>query len=233
MVYKQFRQGPIRKEQCMKKIQQQLAVISICLISVLAGCGSLPSKEEPQQSIADMEFQELSKGSDSTGQPEVQGSMETEEFVPVQESMEQVQSEQPISSELEEEISLETEEMNILMKIGDEAVAVEWEDNESVSALAELLREHPLSIQMSMYGDFEQVGSLGTGLTREDKQTTTQAGDIVLYSGNQIVVFYGSNSWAYTRLGKITDKSADELKDLLGSGDVTITLELRQREKGF
>lgn len=227
MVYEQFRQGPIRKEQCMKKIQHRLAVISICLISVLTGCGSLTSKEEPQQSIADMEFQELFTELDSTGQPEVQGSMETEEYVPVQEDTEQFQSEQPSSSELVEENSLETEEMNILMKIGDEAVAVEWEDNESVSALAELLREHPLSIQMSMYGDFEQVGSFGTSLPREDEQTTTQAGDIVLYSGNQIVVFYGSNSWAYTRLGKITDKSAEELEELLGSGDVTITLELR------
>ena len=85
----------------------------------------------------------------------------------------------------------------------------------------------PLSIQMSMYGGFEQVGSLGTSLTREDERTTTQAGDIVLYSGNQIVVFYGSNSWAYTRLGRITDKSAGELEELLGNGDVTITLELR------
>ena len=79
---------------------------------------------------------------------------------------------------------------------------------------------------MSMYGGFEQVGSLGMNLPRDDEQTTTQAGDIVLYSGNQIVVFYGSNSWAYTRLGKITDKSAKELKDLLGSKDVIITLEL-------
>lgn len=209
----------------MKKIR--LAVISICLISVLVGCGSLTSKEEPRQSMADMEFQELSTEPDSTGHPEVQGGMETGEFVPVQESTEQVQSEQPISSELEEENSLETEEMNILMKIGDEAVAVEWEDNESVSALTELLREQSLSIQMSMYGDFEQVGSFGKSLPREDEQTTTQAGDIVLYSGSQIVVFYGSNSWAYTRLGRITDKSTEELAELLGSGDVTITLELK------
>ena len=167
--------------------------------------------------MADMEFQELSTEPDSTGHPEVQGGMETGEFVPVQESTEQIQSEQPISSELEEENSLETEEMNILMKIGDETVAVEWEDNESVSALTELLREQPLSIQMSMYGDFEQVGSLGTSLPREDEQTTTQAGDLVLYSGSQIVVFYGSNSWAYTRLGRITDKSTEELAELLGS----------------
>ena len=125
-----------------------------------------------------------------------------------------------------EENGLELEEMSILMKIGDEIVTIAWEENESVAALAKLLREHPMSIQMSMYGGFEQVGSFGTSLPRDDEQTTTQAGDIVLYSGNQIVVFYGSNSWAYTRLGRITDKSAEELKELLGGGDVTITLDL-------
>lgn len=119
---------------------------------------------------------------------------------------------------------MEAEEMSIEMKINDEPVVVAWEENESVAALTELLREQPMSIQMSMYGGFEQVGSLGTSLPRDDSQTTTQAGDIVLYSGNQMVVFYGSNSWAYTRLGKITDKSAAELEELLGGGDVTITL---------
>ena len=68
------------------------------------------------------------------------------------------------------------------------------------------------------------AGPIGTTLPRNDIQTTTQAGDIVLYSGNQIVVFYGSNSWAYTRLGHITDKTAEEMAALLGNGDVTITL---------
>ena len=110
------------------------------------------------------------------------------------------------------------------MKIGETPVTVEWEENESVEALKELCLNAPLTIQMSMYGGFEQVGPIGQSLPREDRQTTTQAGDIVLYSGSQIVVFYGSNSWAYTRLGKIADKSAAELKDLLGNGDVTITL---------
>lgn len=209
----------------MKKIR--LAVISMCLISVLAGCGSLRSKEEPQQSIADTGPQGLSTESDSTGQAEVSGGMETGEFMSVQENTEQIQNEQMIPSEPVDENSLETEEMNIWMKVDDEAVAVEWEENDSVRALMELLREQPISIQMSMYGGFEQVGSLGTSLQRSDEQTTTQAGDIVLYSGSQIVVFYGSNSWAYTRLGRITDKSTEELAELLGSGDVTITLELK------
>ena len=115
-------------------------------------------------------------------------------------------------------------EAMLQMKIGEYPVDVKWEDNGSVGALKEVCRETPLTIQMSMYGGFEQVGSIGQSLPREDSQTTTQAGDIVLYSGNQIVVFYGSHSWAYTRLGHITDKSAAELEELLGNGDVTITI---------
>jgi len=110
------------------------------------------------------------------------------------------------------------------MTIGDTEVSVAWEENESVKALMELVGDEPLTIQTSMYGGFEQVGSIGTSLPRNDQQTTTNAGDIVLYSGDQIVVFYGSNSWAYTRLGHITDKSAQEMADLLGNGDVTITI---------
>ena len=111
------------------------------------------------------------------------------------------------------------------MKINDVPVAVAWENNESTAALQELATGG-VTIQMSMYGGFEQVGSIGRTLPRNDTQTTTEAGDIVLYSGNQIVVFYGSNSWAYTRLGHITDKTASEMRELLGNGDVTITINM-------
>ena len=110
------------------------------------------------------------------------------------------------------------------MKIGDTNVNVEWEDNKSVTALKQLASASSLTIPMSMYGGFEQVGSIGQSLPRNDSQMTTESGDIVLYSGNQIVVFYGSNSWAYTKLGHISDKSAQEMADLLGNGDVTITI---------
>ena len=108
--------------------------------------------------------------------------------------------------------------------IGDTEVSVAWEENASVDALTEMVKAEPLTVQLSMYGGFEQVGSLGTSLPRDDAQTTTQAGDIVLYAGNQIVLFYGSNTWAYTRLGRIMNKSAAELEDLLGNGDVSITM---------
>ena len=116
------------------------------------------------------------------------------------------------------------EEMEMKLLIGETEVAVQWEDNESAAALRELSADGPLMIAMSMYGGFEQVGSIGTSLPRNDMQTVTEPGDIVLYAGNQIVIFYGSNSWAYTRLGHITDKTADEMAALLGNGDVTITI---------
>jgi hypothetical protein len=76
-----------------------------------------------------------------------------------------------------------------------------------------------------MYGGFEQVGPIGWDIVSNDQQTTTQAGDIVLYSGDQIVIFYGSNSWAYTRLGHV-DLSSKEMEALLGNGDVMLTLQM-------
>ena len=112
------------------------------------------------------------------------------------------------------------------MKIGDTKVNVDWEDNQAVEALRNMAEDGDVTIQMSMYGGFEQVGSIGQSLPRDDKQTTTSSGDVVLYSGNQMVVFYGSNSWSYTRLGHISDKNAEEMTDLLSNGDVTITISI-------
>ena len=111
----------------------------------------------------------------------------------------------------------------MIMTIGNTKVDVSWEDNDSVRELRELASSG-ITIQMSMYGGFEQVGPIGANLPRNDVQTTTQAGDIVLYSGNQIVVFYGSNSWAYTRLGKIEGLSQSELRSLLGKNAVELKI---------
>ena len=132
---------------------------------------------------------------------------------------------EPDESRLDESVPDDSKgkENTMVMMVGDMPVTVDWEDNESVEALKELAAED-LTIEMSMYGGFEQVGAIGQGLPCNDTQTTTASGDIVLYSGDQLVVFYGSNSWAYTRLGKIIDKTPEEMEELLGNGDVTITL---------
>lgn len=115
----------------------------------------------------------------------------------------------------------------LTMQVNGKAVSVVWEDNESVTALRKLAAKGTITVQASAYGGFEQVGSLGTSLPRNDVQTNTGAGDIVLYSGNQIVLFFGSNSWAYTRLGKIAGMNTQELCDLLGGSSVTVTLSLK------
>ena len=104
--------------------------------------------------------------------------------------------------------------------IDDKVVPVTWEQNASTAALQKLL---PLTIKMSPYGGFEQVGSIGQSIPSEDKQLTTQYGDIVLYAGNKLVIFYGSNSWAYTRLGHI-DLSQQEMTALLNHDEVTVQL---------
>ena len=104
--------------------------------------------------------------------------------------------------------------------IDDKVVPVTWEHNDSTAALQKLL---PLTIKMSPYGGFEQVGDIGQNITSADKQITTQYGDIVLYAGNKLVIFYGSNSWAYTRLGHI-DLSKQELTALLNRDGVTVQL---------
>lgn len=119
----------------------------------------------------------------------------------------------------------EPQEERIAMKlwINETEIPVSWEENETVQALAQQAGRGDITVSMSMYSDNEQVGPLGRRYPRSDVQTVTQNGDIVLYSGDQIVVFYGSNSWAYTRLGKMR-LSPEEVTDLLGSGDVMLRL---------
>ena len=136
------------------------------------------------------------------------------------------ESEEITGSDSEVQTAEEEAVKTLQMKIADTVVEVAWEDNESVEALRKLCEEEPLTIEMSMYGGFEQVGSIGSNLPRNDVETTTSAGDIVLYSGHKMVVFYGSNSWAYTRLGHITDQDEAGMTQLLSNGDVTITVSL-------
>lgn len=119
----------------------------------------------------------------------------------------------------------ESANMKLTLKINDIEVDVIWTDNDSVRALKNLAKDG-LTINMSKYGGFEQVGSITSTLPSSDTRITTNPGDIVLYSSNQIVIFYDSNTWSYTKLGHI-NLSKSELTDLLGDEDVVITLNLK------
>lgn len=116
----------------------------------------------------------------------------------------------------------------IYFTVNGNKIAVALENNSAAAALVTLLKEGDVTYTADDYGGFEKVGSLGQTLPHGDTQITTRAGDVMLYSGDQIVIFYGSNSWAYTKLGTIAGYSTEELKTLLsaGEGEIKITISL-------
>ncbi len=93
------------------------------------------------------------------------------------------------------------------------------EDNDSARAFYEALQKGAITVQMHDYGGFEKVGTLGQSFPRNDKQITTEPGDIILYQGKQITIYYGKNSWNFTRLGRVDALSQAELKNILGRGN--------------
>ena len=115
-------------------------------------------------------------------------------------------------------------EINIT--IDGKTMPVQLVDNAATQKLVAILQESPIVYVADDYGGFEKVGALGYSLPTSNSQLTTSAGDVILYNGNQIVLFYGSNSWSYTRLGHIDYPSLDELKAFLkaGEGRVSVTL---------
>ena len=119
-----------------------------------------------------------------------------------------------------------TSEMKMNVQIGNKSFTATLEDNAAARELVEMMREAPVSINMNDYGSFEKVGSLGRSLTTDNHQITTTEGDIVLYQGNQIVMFYGSNSWSYTKIGRIDDLT--DWKEALGSGDITAVFSIKE-----
>ena len=116
--------------------------------------------------------------------------------------------------------------MKVNVQIGDSIFTATLEENAAADAFAEMINEEPIVIQMRDYSGFEKVGALGTSLPTDNRQTSAQPGDIVLYNGNQIVIIYGSNSWSYTRLGKIDDLTG--WKEALGREGVTVTFSLTE-----
>lgn len=122
--------------------------------------------------------------------------------------------------------NMDQEENSMKITAGDTTFTATLADNSSVDALKELLAEGPLTIDMSDYASMEKVGSIGTDLPRNDEQITTGAGDIILYQGNSLVIYYDTNSWNFTRIGKIEGVTGEELLDAFGNGDVTVTFSL-------
>ena len=115
----------------------------------------------------------------------------------------------------------------VKVKINDEIFDVELENNSATEELIKELKKGNITVNASEYGGFEKVGDLGFSLPTSDKNIGTNPGDIVLYQGDKISLFYGSHSWSYTKLGRIDNVDPDQLREILGSGDVTLEFGLK------
>lgn len=195
----------------MKKTVSFLLFILLNISILLSGC----ENQEPVQS----ETPETSISSESglTAEPTPTQPSETEN----PEQTEPSETENTESESSEEENS----EMKMNVSVNGQDFTATLEQNSAVDALVRMMESGPVTLQLSDYSGFEKVGPLGQSLPASNSRTTTHAGDIVLYQGDQIVMFYGSNSWSYTRLGHIDDLTGWE--EALGIGDVTVTLSLK------
>lgn len=232
----------------MKRITFCLMVCLTVLTVILSGCaggqneGEVQSAESGKETVSSDSQNDEEQLQDDTPVQSTESRSETNDFsvmndsAPVQpgssaqEGSEQntlAKSTSPVSETSVTPSAFTTPEkteenmLNIEIAVNGETFSAILNDNEAARAFAEML---PLTLDMSDYSGFEKVGSLETSLPTDNRQTTTQSGDIVLYNGNQIVIFYGSNSWSYTRLGKVDDLSGWE--EALGGGDVTVTIQV-------
>ena len=121
----------------------------------------------------------------------------------------------------------EQSEVKLLISVNGQELTASFADSTAAKELAEKLKAEPITVTLNEYGGFEKVGKLPWSLTRTDASTETEPCDIMLYQGNQMTIFYNSNSWSYTKLGHIENTTQEELKALFGEGDITVTLSLK------
>ena len=134
------------------------------------------------------------------------------------------------SADTEEEYDPMEPTASLVMEVNGKIYYPELMDNASAEAFFEKLEEGKLVVDLHDYGNFEKVGSLPWELPRNDEKITTVPGDIILYQGNQITIYYDENTWDFTRLAKINYVTKEELLDVLGEGDVTVSFWLEWSE---
>lgn len=204
----------------MKKI-----AIFLC---ILMACTSLPACSPADDEPVPPPSQEEQTGNDST---DISDNEETppEDSIPENPAPNDSIPNENQPEEDNDEKGEIMEKNKIKLTVNGKSFTATLEENSSAEGLRQLLEKGDLSIRMNDYGDMEKVGSLGTSLPRNDRQTTTRPGDLILYLGNSFVIYYDTNSWNFTRLGRLDGVSTrQEVLELLGGkGDITVTLSVK------
>lgn len=166
--------------------------------------------------------------SESIGEGESEGiqSVFSIEDLPVKTDDSPKEDKQSNNSPEEEEV----DQNQFYITAGETVFTAAFSDNSSAEAFKNLLAEEPLTVDMHDYGSFEKIGEIGDTLPRSDEQITTEPGDVILYLGTNITIYYDTNSWNFTRLGKIRNATKEDLLAALGDGDVTVTFSLEKSE---
>lgn len=172
------------------------------ILGSMAGCGNQQGSGNPG-----------SQAEGRAGLPEGQGEDGAEE------------AKQP-GAETETDTEAEAEEMKMKIQVGDTEFTAALAENSSVDALKELMADGSLTLNMSDYAGMEKGADLGAVLPQNNEQMNTQAGDIILYQGRTLVIYYDTNSWSLTPIGKIEHTDPKELRKVLGTGDVSVTFSL-------
>ena len=143
----------------------------------------------------------------------------------LQEFLDQLNSGRPVRGGSEAHLFMHGVSQEALkITVGDREILATLEDNDSAREFQALLAQGAVTVAMEDYGGFEKVGPLGTELTRSDSQITAEPGDVILYQGDQITIYYGTNTWIFTRLARIDDPA--DLREKLGEGTVRVTFSL-------
>lgn len=202
-------------------------LLGMVLVFSLTACGnqaqnSIPNQAQPSTSQT-LEEHSQDETADNSAESNQGGTEKPDTPISAAETENETQEKTERQPESPTQEPAQDEPMNepvtkLKIEVGGHSFTATLEQNDATAALVDML---PLTISMSDYSGFEKVGSLGASLPTSNAQTTTQEGDVVLYNGNQIVIFYGSNSWSYTRLAHVDDLT--DWADALGSGDVTVT----------
>lgn len=213
-------------------------IMFICTLSLvfsLTACGNDREAEQTADSKTDTDAVTLSYSTtgsvtppQNTAAPE-STETNTDQGQPAQTA---VPSQSDESSQSETQPNDQEEETEYMMniQIGENLLTASLVHNSSAEALLEMLSDGPITINMRDYANMEKVGSLPASLPRNDEPVNTDACDLILYQGNSFVIYYDTNSWSLTRLGKIENITKNELKNILGTGDVTITLSLPEEQ---
>lgn len=202
------------KRLSMKKRYFLAVVVAFVMALSLAACSENAGAD--MSNDADETQAENQVNIQESAQENTQGNIQGENISVSQQNSEPTSDDNYLENDEEKEWQIE---MKMNVQVGDYIFTATLENNEAVEELLDMMKEGPVTIEMDDYSGFEKVGSLGRSLTTSNSQTTTTAGDIVLYNGNNIVMFYGSNSWSYTKIGKIDDLS--DWEKALGSGSIT------------